>query len=590
VDCPPLATFLYLAYVDKPYIAMFRNISPSIYPAMRQWEGAGVSLGNALTNFLNLSVSLETKSLAEGTPPRYIATRIDLALESFHALMDRQMAQTRSTLSQARNRVLSPIYRFPEEVLFEIFMHTAFSFDNPSDTCDIEEHRIICFYRRLHNLIGVCSAWRNVILSRGIFWSIVPMVHSTSVPLKSKYAASLSLERSQGRPIHFVAFLPYHPQHFPYLFQHASRFRTVNISTGPGAHSAMQLLLSCFLDYTFLGRLSLSQLSLCHTYEPSYYGRFPERSDYIMYNEPPEGYAFNKLISNLSILRIKGAQFCWGQLVFSHQLTELHLQDITVPLNSWLISLVNALSSATQLRNLKFIGVKSAPDPFEEVSEFPQITLTSLKSLFIRNLNFSALSTLLSVITSRSHCLTLFLTVNSFFVGIFDHAQTQVNIQELGRLLSSVMVHTLLLDGGEDYGWLTPYELKGLVLSMPALKILKIRKWVVNEDVSDALRRPPEPGNIFPSLNSLHLSQTSVWGEAGFRDMVASHSQSLELAKLGIEIYTQRTDDHSIWNVLDGNELQEFWDSLHRFVPRLEKVDHKYEPPEFEEVWWQMWN
>ncbi|KAH7320543.1 hypothetical protein B0J17DRAFT_710827, partial [Rhizoctonia solani] len=133
---------------------MFESISPSIYPAMQKWE--------------------ETKSLMEGTPPGYVAARIDLAPELFHALVDKQVAESRSTLSQGRNRVLSSIYCFPEEVLSEIFMHAAFSFENVSNTCNIEEHRIFCFYRRLHHLLGVCSTCRSAILSRGIFWPIVP--------------------------------------------------------------------------------------------------------------------------------------------------------------------------------------------------------------------------------------------------------------------------------------------------------------------------------------------------------------------------------------------------------------------------------
>ncbi|KAG8704538.1 hypothetical protein FRC11_009784, partial [Ceratobasidium sp. 423] len=339
--------FLQPVLRPKPWKVMFENTSPTA--TIHQWEEAGIALANALKKYLDLSLSLESNCLVEGTPPRDLATRIDSALESLHVVLDRQVAEARSSLAKTRDRILSPIYRFPEEVLSEIFMNVAFTFDRGYPE-DIDESRIVEYYRRLYRLLGVCTSWRNAILSRGVFWSIVPVIYSTAWCLMTERAAKLSLERAQGRPLHFTAFLSYSSYDF-LLAEYASRFRTINIASGTEALEDMQRFLADFLYSQSAEPRSLTQLSLCHKYEPTYYDRLPVEEDYVHDNSSPED-PFNELTSDLSILRIKGAQFNWDRITFSHRLTELHLQDIMVGYDTSLQNLIEALSSATQLRDL----------------------------------------------------------------------------------------------------------------------------------------------------------------------------------------------------------------------------------------------
>ncbi|CAE6490064.1 unnamed protein product [Rhizoctonia solani] len=559
---------------------MCETIAPDAYQTMQQWEEAGTLLASAVTNYLHLSLSLETNCLVGGVPPGYLSRRIDLSLDSLHVVLDRQIAEARSTLTRVRNQISSPVYRFPEEVLSEIFINTVFT---PGFwEADVNEHKTVQFYRRIYNLIGVCSTWRNIVISRGVFWSIVPIIYSGRRYLATKHAANLSLERAQGRPLHFIAFLSSWPYDFPCWAEHASRLQTVSICTSTNAYEAMQGLLEGFLCSE---RLSLSQLSLCHTYEPSYYNQLPREEHYILNNSAPT-HPLNNIIHNLSILRIKGAQFYWDHVTFSGRLTELHFQDVMIGYDTTLTNLLGALSSATQLRDLKFIGVRSFP--VQGALVVPQIRLPSLESLLARDLSYNTLAVLLAVIASRSHRLTLFLTRKCRCIKLPGSDQAQdVDIQVLYQLLGTLSVHSLFLSGENEHGWLSAADLRNLVLLMPDLETLWINKWDLNQDACLALVRSPHPHPVLPNLKGLRFTQTGVWSEPAFKMMIISHSRSIQWLEFGIVLVDEVDGDIRFSYILGGwdNWLQENVGN-----PGIIELDDEYEPYEFEEVEWRMWS
>ncbi|KAH7320542.1 hypothetical protein B0J17DRAFT_685111 [Rhizoctonia solani] len=557
---------------------MFETMSPAV--TMQRWEEAENLLASSVTKYLDLSLSLETNCLGEEIPQGYLASRIDSSLGSLHTLLDRQIVEARSTLIRVRNRMSSPVYRFPEEVLSEIFTNAVFT--SGFWEADVNEHKTIQFYRRIYNLIGVCSTWRNIIISRGVFWSIVPMIYSTRQYLATKHATGLSLERAQGRPLHFIAFLSNWPYNFPCWAEHASRLQTVSISTNTDAHQAMRRLLEGLLCSD---PLSLSQLSLCHTYEPSYYNQLPHEDEYIFNNSTPE-HPLNILIHNLSILRIKGTQFYWDHVSFSDRLTELHFQDVVVGYDTSLANLFGALASATQLRDLKFIGVRSFPVQGPLV--VPQIRLPSLESLLARDLNYNTLAVLLSVISSRSHHLTLFLTRKCRYIRLPGSSQPQdVDIQTLYQLLGTLSVHSLFLSGESEHGWLSAGELMSLILLMPDLEKLWINKWDLSEGACIALVRSSHPRPVLPNLKGLRFTQTGVWSEPAFKLMIMSHSRSIQWLEFGIVLVNEIEGDVRFSYILGG------WDNwLKENVGNVGiiELDDEYEPYEFEEVEWRMWS
>jgi hypothetical protein len=526
---------------------------------------------------LEFSQSLEAKCLAEGVSPGHLAAQIDSALKSLHAVLDQQIAEARSTLTLSRNKIVSPVYRLPEEVLSQIFMDALYGY---SDIPDVDESRVVDYYRRLHHLIGVCSAWKNVIVSRGVFWSIVPMIYSGFWALKTERATRLSLERAQERPLHLTAHLSFYA--YDRVSEYASRFRTVNISTRDNSNEVMRRLLH---DIIFPGTpepLSLSQLSLCHIYDAPYYSRLPLESDYIMRNCFPE-HRFNVVVNNLAILRIRGAQFYWDHISFSHHLTELHLQDVLVGYDTSLMNLFGALSSAAQLRDLKLIGIKAFPVRNTLVGRY--ISLPSLKTLLLRDLYFNVLAICLSTITSRSHHLTLFLNRKCRCLNLLGNNQSQdIDIHALNRLLYNASVHTLFLDGGREYGWLPAVHLRNLLSSTSYLDTLWINKWDLDADSCFALRSVSYP-QVIPNLKELSFVQTRVRSEQAFKNMVISRSESVQLLRIGVEFVNEAGVPFNESNIGLSKWLQENVSN-----PSVIEINADDEPYELKEVEWRMWS
>ncbi|CAE6481320.1 unnamed protein product, partial [Rhizoctonia solani] len=225
-------------------------LTPAVH--VQHWEQAGASLANAVDVYLNLCLSLEVNSLKEGIPPKHLVTRIDFALGSLHTIIGGRIAQARSALCRTRNQVASPIYCFPEELLAEIFAYVTFA--NAVEPIDMES-RVISIYRSLHNLVGVCSTWRNIALSQGALWSTIPILES-NLPLVCRRGTELSLRRAKNRDLHLAASLLHTPRVLDYhdLGENASRFRTINITSTN--HDNITHIMDTLLESGKLARLS----------------------------------------------------------------------------------------------------------------------------------------------------------------------------------------------------------------------------------------------------------------------------------------------------------------------------------------------
>ncbi|KDN34821.1 hypothetical protein RSAG8_12119, partial [Rhizoctonia solani AG-8 WAC10335] len=96
---------------------------------IQQWEEAGASLANVLANYLKLSTFMENTCLriTKNNNQGDLAGRIDKSLETLHVTLYQQLNQTRVTLAKTRNRLTSPVYCLPEEILSEIFLNVVFT-------------------------------------------------------------------------------------------------------------------------------------------------------------------------------------------------------------------------------------------------------------------------------------------------------------------------------------------------------------------------------------------------------------------------------------------------------------------------------
>ncbi|KDN35969.1 hypothetical protein RSAG8_11180, partial [Rhizoctonia solani AG-8 WAC10335] len=144
--------------------------------AIEHWEAAGAALVAALANYANSCLALSVNFEQNDTHAKNLAFQIDSALDT-HAAIVLQLCRFTAPLSRMRNRVVTPLHHLPEEVLSQIFRHAVYGprgnefgrFVGGTPT----ENRISLIYRRRHNLLSVCSVWRNIISTRAFFWSTI---------------------------------------------------------------------------------------------------------------------------------------------------------------------------------------------------------------------------------------------------------------------------------------------------------------------------------------------------------------------------------------------------------------------------------
>ncbi|KDN34374.1 hypothetical protein RSAG8_12540, partial [Rhizoctonia solani AG-8 WAC10335] len=520
----------------------------STSPAIEKWEEAGASLAAALSKYLELSISLGMSSLKENTPPKVTATRIDTTLESLHVTISGQISQARSTLARTRNHILSSTYRLPDEVLAEIFAYIIFVPSDPYDPVSMSDS-LVKMYRQLHTLASVSCMWRNLALSRGEFWSTVPIVDPDYSPfsLRFKRATKLSLTRATHGDLHLAAIRDYRYRPIGLLRDHASRFRTVNI-TAKSRYS----IDSTFRPFLKLGPSKrLSKLSLrIESEAPPKQNNLILDEDHLfpfssedresfdeLINEDRE--SFDELIKSLSVVRICGVQIHWGRTVFSKQLIELHLQDITLGYDIAMANLLRALASATELRELKLISVSTFYNTQMLLSPTPgSIVLPKLQNFLIQDLYSSTLSLVLDAITSRSHELTLHLTQKCVQANIVGHYEPEeVGIDDIYSSLENTAVHALLIDGNDHEPWVSPDELESIIHVMPDLVSLEMKCWVYTTGYCRALQRPQRSNALlFPRIEYMHFSRARILDEVSFKRMVTSHSPFLEQMMLGAAV------------------------------------------------------
>ncbi|KAG8710548.1 hypothetical protein FRC11_004390 [Ceratobasidium sp. 423] len=338
---------------------------------------------------------------------------------------------------------------------------------------------------------------------------------------------------------------------------------------------------------------NLSDLSINVEREEAQRNNLPDDFYHLFPLNDPQRESFDVLLNSLSVLRIRGVPIYWDQAVFSDRLVELHLQEITMGYDVSMLNLLNALSSAAELRCLKIIAVQTFRDPATDTLPQNDIVLPHLQSLFIQDLYSNTLALVLGSISSRSHRLTLSLTEKC--VEIIEPGESEpedINLEDLRELLESVSVSELLIDAESDQlvPWISASELKMLVRSVPDLETLRMNSWLFDEDYCKALRRPRNPpldpqGRPYPSFKNLHISWGKILDEGAFRKMVSSHSTSLRRMDLGAAIPKLLPDGSLDWDTLEKSDELVVW--AEHNVPNFLLIN--VDAPEFRLPEWELW-
>ncbi|CAE6440622.1 unnamed protein product [Rhizoctonia solani] len=570
---------------------MFCATGSTVYPAIREWEEAGVALYSALDSYMKLSAGLAEKSLANGAPPTYLATRIDSALGCFHTTVSNQFSQVQSILARARNQILSPFCHLPEEVLSEIFMHVVFA---PLDLSDRRDPTSLTrcgtdSYRALYNMLGVCTAWRKVGLNRGALWSVVPLAQLSTGSLNCAPSVELILQRAKGTSLNLVVDPPKdsNTDHISLVAKHASQFDTVNVITS--SIPIIRSTLGVFTHRQGPAPLMLSRLSI---YQRHDYGSRMLGEDEDIVPSGLEPGLFDQLVKQLSSIQMRSVFLDWGGIGFSDRLTTFRFQDVMLGYDSEIIPLLKALSSATKLRDLEIIRVNTCHESvlLEDTLARSQILLPNLQSLLIQDLYFNTLRLILLSIQSRSHRLSLVFTRKSLRLNHADFESDEIDTGILSEALSNTPIHALLVDTETleaDEFVLSPDEFRGVLMAMPSLETLWVNIWELRSYYCSVLQRPSvSHESSFPHLINLYFTCVDFPDLEAFKRMINSHADSIQLVAIGGPS-DLITEDKVHWDFPEGAQEAAIW--LEDNVPEFRRIDRNFEPQEFRHMLWQLW-
>ncbi|KAL5637331.1 hypothetical protein ACGC1H_001093 [Rhizoctonia solani] len=569
---------------------MLYSLTQTTSPAIRQWEEARAALDVAMTKYLDLSCSLEASSLREGASTTGLSN-IGSALETFHVKLEQHITRARSTLADTQNKINSPIYRVPREILFEIFAHVVYTPDIPLGHYHYPmTNTLIDNYHAVYRLLGVCSVWRTIILTRGSFWSMVPVM-DPAIALypgslkRHPCSTSLSLERAGGGDLHLaVALLDPATNNTNDLTQFAPRFRTINVMCK--SHSVIHRILDYFRDYDSSSRLT--DLSVC--LKSQGFNEVPQENDYVFPSGSPKQLLFERLVKSLSVLRVRGAMFHLDTALSYSQLTEIHLQELTLGQDSKFVKILVALSSMPCLHHLKLISIKTFPEnelvPITFINS--SVSLPGLQTLFIQDLYANTLHLLLSFISSHTHHTTLYLTEKCLQVQHPEEPQAGViDIQELVEIRALSYVNVLIVRCNLKYPMSTD-SFRRVIASMTNLETLQITGGHFDAEYCEAITRPQNLGSrLFPQLKHMHIYSATIDKIDSFKAMMASYFESLEWIIFGGGM-EKDTYGELEWESFEEEDEAIVW--LAHNVQKFELVNWGFEPPEsLDRPEWQLW-
>ncbi|CAE6404049.1 unnamed protein product [Rhizoctonia solani] len=557
---------------------------------IRQWEEAGISLVDAANKYLSLCLSLNTSarlSRANKGIKEALAFWMDSALSpgGLHSILDQKIAQSRSLMAQTRNRILAAsIYQFPAEILSEIFLNVIYDKDNFEGDPVYITTGIKLIYQRLHQILGVCSNWRNVGIACPSLWSFIPVIHEDD-GFSLRMATNLSLQRAPGANLYLAAILPPYPPYklFDDLAKHRSRFRAINMVIPNEAPRQLEHFFDRMLKPA---SHPPSELSL--------YLRRPSDSDddidtalnlkqRLFCELLPQ---FTEFLVSLSKIRFSGAGVRWDQVIFSDRLIELQLEDFVLGHKPDLDTFLTALSSASKLQVLSLTSITTfniTPEIPEHSDRNPTISLPGLKRLHIEDLYFNTLRDVIGSISQGQHQLTLVLTTNSLQIAAPAGLDFQdASINALCEVVSSTPVDTLLLCGRRRGGWLDEEELEALLQAAPSVKTLKMSHWRFRSSECRVLTRPQSSDGAFPAIKNMHLCWAGIIDQEGFKSMVTSHP----IQRMVLGGYTE-SEPGDFFDPFRGSEEIVAW--LDSNIPNFRLYDLDYEPPEFKLTEWQLW-
>ncbi|KEP46169.1 hypothetical protein V565_214830, partial [Rhizoctonia solani 123E] len=279
----------------------------------------------------------------------------------------------------------------------------------------------------------------------------------------------LSLERARESKLHLVVAKSFgsFPALIEVLTKYGPQFGTINLRAGSA--NVIEKAIDALLQHGASG--SLSELSLLVN-NKSPLRLDPSSGDHgINPHGSPLNASFTAMLGSLSVFRLGGTNVYWDNMKFSSRLVELHIEGVVLGYDIDIVPFLQAISSASELRDLKIISLMTIRNP-QDTNTFSPITFPNLQSLFLGGLYYNTLEILLRTIVSCTHRVTLVLGSRSLRVQ-----RGEINIRMVApdgpqpyRFLEHIPVDTLTIVG---YEWFNEH-IHDLLESLPALKTLHI--------------------------------------------------------------------------------------------------------------------
>ncbi|GAB1524357.1 hypothetical protein RhiTH_007510 [Rhizoctonia solani] len=457
-----------------------------------------------------------------------------------------------------------------------------------------------------------------------------------------------SFHNARDAPLHLAATIDHHTYKdtLKAISEHGLRLRTANF---------MINYINLKLARGFIKKLMrynigvFSELSIMHYYVPyvahcdnsdydgyNDYNNYepepglPTEDDFIFPHDSPEHTSFAQFLGSLTAFRISNVLFHWDNIAFSSRLVELRMQEVNLGYDDAIILFLKALSSASQLRDLKIIAVDTFHGPSITTRvDTHSITFPNLQRLLLKELYFNTFQIIVSMI-SPLHPLVLSFNCKITRINKLDDddddevinlnpnflEDAEVDIQnadtnivgnnngpadpmELWDALGPIQVETLRLPGTFTND--LPPQIRKAMRAMPGLLTLEVDNvdFTASPDEhgqhchSDTLNRsnkfesdPEDPeGKPFPALEKLRLTRVIVDDSTAFREMVTSHP--LRELVIGGRIRLSDSDGKNTLKPIHEDSDLVRW--LRGVVPDVRVVDGDYRLSGFYNDVWQLW-
>ncbi|KAH7325468.1 hypothetical protein B0J17DRAFT_772342 [Rhizoctonia solani] len=508
---------------------------------------------------------------------------------SVHLRLMEQLGWSHSYLAQAHNKLTTTVYRLPDEIIAAIFYAYIYDMHYHGKPLQLEDI-IYPIYDRLYTLMGVCSDWRRIALSRHAFWSLVP-VQGYWCRKSQTAAIDKILERSAGSDLYLAGTVSFgQDQRLPKsIALYGSSICCVNIA---------EFTTDSFRN-TVLGILKHGSPGKITDFSVHFENRWSREQSYLL---PPNSLGhklFCDIASSLRVLQLGNLQLHWTTHNFT-SLLKVQLRNTVFEDPLEIENFLLAIASSSKLRKLQLISVKVATSrsstSLQQADRRPglPISFPSLQKVYLEGVHHDYIQPFLRSIMPGSH--QTILNLPEEFASLYSGGQD--NEQEIDRLaqqLKGLKIDTLMLTSPS----FSDFKLYFMLKATPTIKSLFVSNHTFNQRTFHTMVRPVESSDPeFPKIHTLYLSDCiilpyRVHQLISFKQVMTSHG--IQELGIGGRIWIHPPGEHEHLIRFHDPEYDNYMDLIKEWfkanVPKFKVVKSLDDLRDnaFRKAIWRLW-